>query len=191
MCSTRCRPPWVAITSMTSICSVGSGRSNIQADAADRSDLSAVYKLYVRNRTGGMVPLRAIADVTVKLGPQVISRFNNYRAVTVNGRPKPGVSSGDALVAMDQVSRKTLPPGFGYEWSGTAYQERAAQGQTGAILGARRCCSLSCSWSRCTRAGRSRFRCCSRLRSACWVRSSACNIRGCRWICTPRSAWWC
>ena len=108
---------------------------NIQADAADRSDISAVNKLYVRNRTGDMVPLRAIADISVRLGPQVISRFNNYRAVTVNGRPKPGVSSGDALVAMDQVSRKTLPPGYGYEWSGTAYQERAAQGQTGAILG--------------------------------------------------------
>lgn len=113
------------------------GRSwqvNIQGDALDRNDVSAVYKIYIRNKLGEMVPLRAIANVRVVLGPQVISRFNNYRAVTVNGGPKPGVSSGDALVAMDQLSARTLPPGYGYEWSGTAYQERAASGQTLIIM---------------------------------------------------------
>jgi hydrophobe/amphiphile efflux-1 (HAE1) family protein len=107
---------------------------NIQAEALDRSDPAAIYNLYVRNRTGEMVPFRSIANVHVQLGPQVISRYNNYRAVTVNGGPKPGVSSGDALIAMDQLSRQTLPPGFTYEWSGTAYQERQAAGQTGYIL---------------------------------------------------------
>ncbi len=55
-------------------------------------------------------------------------------AVTINGSPKPGVSSGDALVAMDQLSRTTLPPGYNFEWTGTAYQEREASGQTGYIL---------------------------------------------------------
>jgi multidrug efflux pump subunit AcrB len=64
----------------------------------------------------------------------VISRYNNYRSVTINGGPKPGVSSGDALLAMDQISRRTLPLGYTYEWSGTAYQERQAAGQTGYIL---------------------------------------------------------
>jgi multidrug efflux pump subunit AcrB len=81
-----------------------------------------------------MVPLRSIANVRIALGPQVISRYNNYRSVTINGTPKPGVSSGDALVAMDQLSRTTLPPGYTYEWTGTAYQEREASGQTGTIL---------------------------------------------------------
>ncbi len=107
---------------------------NIQGEAADRSDVSAISKLYVRNKTNEMVPLRAIADIQVRLGPQVISRYNNYRAVTVNGGPRPGISSGDALVAMDQISQRTLPPGFTYEWTGTAYQERQAAGQTGSIL---------------------------------------------------------
>ncbi len=107
---------------------------NIQGDAPDRSDSSAIYKIYVRNRQGEMVPLRSIADLRIVLGPQVISRFNNYRAVTINGGPRPGVSSGDALLAMEQVSAKTLPPGYAFEWSGTAYQEKAASGQTGAIL---------------------------------------------------------
>jgi hydrophobic/amphiphilic exporter-1 (mainly G- bacteria), HAE1 family len=107
---------------------------NLQGDAPDRSDISAIYKIYVRNRQGEMVPLRSIADVRIVLGPQVISRFNNYRAVTVNGGPRPGVSSGEALLAMEQVSAKTLPSGYAFEWSGTAFQEKAASGQTGAIL---------------------------------------------------------
>ena len=107
---------------------------NIEGNAPDRSDVSEVYKIYVRNRLGQMVPLRAIADLRIVVGPQVISRFNNYRAVTINGGPRPGVSSGDALLAMEQVSAKTLPPGYDFEWSGTAFQEKAASGQTGAIL---------------------------------------------------------
>jgi multidrug efflux pump len=107
---------------------------NIQGDAADRSDISEISKIYVRNRQGEMVPLRSIANLRIVVGPQVISRFNNYRAVTVNGGPRPGVSSGDALLAMEQVSARTLAPGYAFEWSGTAYQEKAASGQTGAIL---------------------------------------------------------
>jgi multidrug efflux pump subunit AcrB len=67
-------------------------------------------------------------------GPQTISRYNNYRSITINGGPAPGVSSGDALAAMAQVSARTLPPGYDFEWTGTAYQEIQASGQTGAIL---------------------------------------------------------
>ena len=107
---------------------------NIQGDSPDRSDTADVNKIYVRNRQGEMVPLRSVADLRIVVGPQVITRFNNYRAVTINGGPRPGVSSGDALLAMEQVSAKTLPPGYAFEWSGTAYQEKAASGQTGAIL---------------------------------------------------------
>jgi hydrophobic/amphiphilic exporter-1 (mainly G- bacteria), HAE1 family len=107
---------------------------NIQGDAIDRSDATAIYKIYVRNNRGEMVPLRSIANIRIQLGPQVISRYNNYRSVTINGSPKPGISSGDALVTMDALSRTTLPPGYAYEWTGTAYQEREASGQTGSIL---------------------------------------------------------
>src|SRR6202453_1634933 len=106
----------------------------LQAEAADRSDLSSIDKIYLRDKTGDMVPLRSVATSRFVLGPQVISRFNNYRAVTVNGGPRAGVSSGDALNAMAEISERTLPQGYGYEWSGTAYQERAAEGQTFGIL---------------------------------------------------------
>ncbi|MGE0417603.1 MAG: efflux RND transporter permease subunit [Acetobacteraceae bacterium] len=107
---------------------------NIQGDAADRSDVSDINKIYVRNREGGMVPISAIATLRIVVGPQVISRYNNYRAITINGSPRPGVSSGDALLAMEQISARTLPQGYGYEWSGTAFQEVQASGQTPAIL---------------------------------------------------------
>jgi len=107
---------------------------NIQGDAADRTDIPAIWRIYVRNKLGTMVPLRSIADARIVLGPQTISRYNNYRSITVNGTPKAGVSSGDALAAMEQLSDKTLPGGYSFEWTGTAFQEKSASGQTPQIL---------------------------------------------------------
>ena len=108
---------------------------NIQGEAADRTDIPAIWRIYVRNKAGTEVPLRSIADARIVLGPQTISRYNNYRSITINGTPKPGVSSGAGLAAMEQISAKTLPPGYAFEWTGTAYQEKQASGQTGVILG--------------------------------------------------------
>src|SRR5260370_20564295 len=108
---------------------------NIQGEAADRNDVSSLWKIYVRNKYGAAVPLRSIADARVVVGPQVITRYNNYRAIPIQGSPSSGTSSGTALAAMATVSSTTLPSGYSYEWTGTAYQEAAASGQTGAILG--------------------------------------------------------
>ncbi len=107
---------------------------NIEGLPGDRRDIANLWDIYVRNSSGAMVPLRSVASAKIVEGPQVITRYNNYRSVTINGSPAPGVSSGTALQAMDEVSRKTLPTGYSYEWTGTAYQEHAAQGQTGVIL---------------------------------------------------------
>jgi hydrophobe/amphiphile efflux-1 (HAE1) family protein len=108
---------------------------NIEGDAPDRADVSSLWQIYVRNKYGAAVPLRSIANANIVVGPQVITRYNNYRAIPIQGGPAPGTSSGTALTAMAQVSQRTLPPGYAYEWTGTAYQEVAAAGQTGAILG--------------------------------------------------------
>jgi hydrophobe/amphiphile efflux-1 (HAE1) family protein len=107
----------------------------IQGEAADRREVRDLWQIQIRNRFGENVQLRSIADARVVLGPQVITRYNNYRAIPIQGSPSPGTSSGAALAAMAEVSAKTLPPGYSYEWTGTAYQEVAASGQTGAILG--------------------------------------------------------
>ena len=107
---------------------------NLQGEESNRRDISSIYQIYVRNRQQQMVPLQSLASIRIVLGPQVITRYNNYRALTVNGSPAPGVSSGDALKAMDEISTRTLPNGFSYEWTGTAYQEHEATGQTSVIL---------------------------------------------------------
>src|SRR5271168_3660517 len=108
---------------------------NIQSEAANRNDVSSLWQIFIRNKYGENVPLRSIANARVVVGPQVITRYNNYRAIPIQGAPSLGTSSGTALAAMAQVSAKTLPSGYTYEWTGTAYQEASASGQTGPILG--------------------------------------------------------
>ena len=108
---------------------------NVQGEAKDRDEVPDIFRIHVRTRDGKMVPLRSVADVKVILGPQTIGRYNNYRSVTLMGGPATGVSTGEALAAMEAVSAKTLPGGYTFEWTGTALQEKQAAGQTGMILG--------------------------------------------------------
>jgi multidrug efflux pump subunit AcrB len=82
-----------------------------------------------------MVPLRSLADGKVVVGPPALIRYNNLRAVTVQGAPAAGVSSGAALAAMEKVAAATLPQGYAGEWTDTAFQEKRAEGKTPIILG--------------------------------------------------------
>jgi len=107
---------------------------NLQAEATDRDELDDIWRIHVRNTRGEMVPLRAIAETQPRVGPQTIFRYNNYRAISIQGAPRPGMSSGDGLAAMESLSRSILPSGYGFEWTGTAFQEKRAAGQTGFIL---------------------------------------------------------
>jgi hydrophobe/amphiphile efflux-1 (HAE1) family protein len=107
---------------------------NIEGEDKDRNDFASLWKIYVRNNQGNMVPLRSLATMSVITGPQVISRYNNVRSITIDGSPAPGVSSSQALAAMAEISDKVLPSGYSYEWTGTAYQEIQAGGQTGVVL---------------------------------------------------------
>jgi len=108
---------------------------NIEGEAAGRRQIADIWQIHVRNKSGEMVPMRSIAELRFVVGPQVITRYNNYRSVTINGSPAPGGSSGAALAAMQDVSANAMPPGYGFEWTGTAFQEHEASGQTGPILG--------------------------------------------------------
>jgi len=107
---------------------------NIQGEAADRRDISNIWQIYIRNQNGQMVPMASLATVRMVQGPQIITRYNNYRAILINGSPAAGVSSGTALETMSTLANRTLPAGFSYEWTGTAYQESQVSGQTGFIL---------------------------------------------------------
>ena len=107
----------------------------VQAEASDRASIDDIYRINVRNNDGKMIPLRSLVEPRVIVGPPALIRYNNKRAVTVQGTPAQGISSGQALAAMEQVAAKTLPQGFAGEWTDTAFQEKRAEGKTGIILG--------------------------------------------------------
>ncbi|MFC0216886.1 efflux RND transporter permease subunit [Pseudochelatococcus lubricantis] len=107
---------------------------NVQGEVDNRRDIPALWNIFVRSASGDMVPLQAIAELKTIVGPAVITRYNNYRAVTINGSPAPGVSSGNAMNAFEAVTAKVLPAGYALEWTGTSYQERQAGGQTVVVL---------------------------------------------------------
>jgi multidrug efflux pump subunit AcrB len=81
-----------------------------------------------------MVPLSAIVTIKTVLGADALNAYNEYPAAMISGSAAPGVSSGEALAAMQQVSAKHLPRGFGYEWTGMSYQEQLAANQEASAL---------------------------------------------------------
>src|SRR5262249_50485214 len=107
----------------------------VQAEASDRSRIDDIYRINVRNTEGKMVQLRSLVEVRVVVGPPALIRYNNLRAVTIQGSPAVGVSSGQALKAMEEVAEKTLPAGYEGVWTDTAFQEKRAEGKTAIILG--------------------------------------------------------
>jgi multidrug efflux pump subunit AcrB len=107
----------------------------VQAEADDRASVDDIYRINVRTAEGKMIPLRSLVEVRVVVGPPALIRYNNLRAVTVQGSPAPGISSGQALSVMEGVAARTLPDGYAGEWTDTAFQEKRAEGKTGMILG--------------------------------------------------------
>lgn len=106
----------------------------MQADAPFREKLSDMNKVYVKNNFGKMVPLNAVISTKEMVGPYSMKRFNMYSAITLNGSPANGVSSGSAMNAMATISDRVLPQDMDYAWSGTSLQEQQSSGQIGPIL---------------------------------------------------------
>jgi len=106
---------------------------NVQADYQFRLQAEDIRRLEVRNRNGQMIPLGTFVTVEDSVGPERIERYNMYPAATINGAPKPGVSSGDAISIMEKVATEKLPPGMGFEWTSLSFQEKQAGG-TGTIV---------------------------------------------------------
>lgn len=108
-------------------------RVMVQADSSFRSNLEQLNKFYVRNSQGNMIPLSAIITSKVVENPALISHYNIYRSVEINGVPKPGFSSGQAIQALKEVAA-TLPDGYGYEFSGMSSEEIKAGDATTTIF---------------------------------------------------------
>src|ERR1700742_2028462 len=101
-------------------------RVTLQADDAARASASDLSRLYVRNQTGGMVPLSTLGDLKPIVGPETVPHYNNYASALINGGPAPGYSSGQAIAAMERAAAIALPRDFGFEWTGITFQELKA-----------------------------------------------------------------
>lgn len=109
-------------------------RVMVQAEPSSRASVEGLSNIYVRTATGGMAPITNYIHIERVYGPQSINRFNLYTSISVTGSPNEGYSSGDAIRAIEEVAAKTLPVGYGYEFSGMTREELAAGGQTGFIF---------------------------------------------------------
>jgi HAE1 family hydrophobic/amphiphilic exporter-1 len=109
-------------------------RVMIQADGEFRSQVEDINALYVRSQSGEMVPMGTLVTVRNELGPVALNRYNMFRSATVTGVPKEGLSTGDAIRVLEEEAVNALPPGFAYEWTGTAQQQQAAGGLVVLIL---------------------------------------------------------
>jgi len=116
-------------------------RVQIQADSPYRSKPDDIGNVYVRANappasattgtsqsqvgiTSNMIPLKALLTVNTVIGAEQLERYNGFLAAKIFGSGKPGVASGDAIKAVEEVAKKTLPPGYQIEWTGQAYQEK-------------------------------------------------------------------
>ena len=101
-----------------------------QADSSYRGDMADLGQYYVRNSTGGMVPLSAVTTYHRTEAAALISHYNLFRSAEINGGAAPGYSSGDAIKALQETAAQTLPQGYGFEFSGLSREELLAGGQT-------------------------------------------------------------
>jgi hydrophobe/amphiphile efflux-1 (HAE1) family protein len=107
----------------------------MQAEQQFRASIEDISAVYVKNANGEMTPLSTIATAHLDVGPRALSRYNNYRAISINGNAGPGRGPSEAIGAMQQLSQSTLPPGYAFEWTGQALEQIASEGQTPIVLG--------------------------------------------------------
>lgn len=104
----------------------------VQAEAESRMVPEDIAKWHARNANGDMVPFSAFASEHWTYGSPRLERYNGIPAMQIQGAPAPGVSSGDAMKAIEEIAAQ-LPPGFAVEWTGLSYQERMSGSQAPAL----------------------------------------------------------
>jgi HAE1 family hydrophobic/amphiphilic exporter-1 len=110
-------------------------RVTMQADKDARANPTDISRFYVRNATGGMVPLSTLGSLQNIVGPETVTHYNNYGSALINGGAAPGYSSGQAVAAMQRVAAAVLPRDYSYEWTGVTLQELKAGSMASLIFG--------------------------------------------------------
>jgi len=103
-------------------------RVYVQADQQFRAESKDIKQFYVRSDTDAMIPMDNLLTITQTTAPQVISHYNLFRSVEIDGSAAPGFSSGQSIAAMEEVSKKVLPQGYAYEWTGLSLEELQSGG---------------------------------------------------------------
>ena len=109
-------------------------RVMVQADFDDRTDISAMDGIFVKNHMGEMVPIKTLVQLHRVYGPETASRYNLFNSIGINAIPNGGYSTGDAIRAVEEVARQQLPTGFTYEFSGMTKEELTSGGQSTIIF---------------------------------------------------------
>jgi len=110
-------------------------RVYVQADEPFRMNASELHSYYVRSDSGQMIPLDNLVTVADSAGPPVITRYNLFRAVEIDGSAAPGVSSGQALKSMEKLARDNMMQGMSFEWTGITLDEIESSGRALTIFG--------------------------------------------------------
>ncbi|MGA3160348.1 MAG: efflux RND transporter permease subunit [Terracidiphilus sp.] len=110
-------------------------RVYVQADQPFRMLASDLHGYYVRSDSAQMVPLDNLVSMTESSGPPVITHYNLFRAVEIDGSPAPGYSSGQGIAGMEELARQTMMPGMGFEWTGLTLDEIESSGKALIIFG--------------------------------------------------------
>jgi multidrug efflux pump subunit AcrB len=105
-----------------------------QADAPYRRTTADIANLRARSNNGGMVPIGSLATFSDEAEPYRVTRYNLFPAVEIDGETAPGYSSGHSLKAMKELAEATLPKGYGYEWTGIAYQQETVGNTAGIVF---------------------------------------------------------
>jgi len=100
-----------------------------QADVPYRTDVRSLDGIYVKNNLDQMVPVKSMVTLKRVYGPETVTRTNLFNAVTINGTPAPGYSTGDAIKAIEETAKQALPQNYGYEWTGATREEIKAGDQ--------------------------------------------------------------
>ncbi|AFY88754.1 MULTISPECIES: efflux RND transporter permease subunit [Chroococcidiopsis] len=106
-----------------------------QAEGTVRSNPEDISRLYVRSQDNNLVQLSNVVNLTRLNYPPIVSHYNAYPAIKIQGAAAPGYSTGQAIQAMEEVAQEVLQPGFGYAWTGTAFQEKSSGGAAPIIFG--------------------------------------------------------
>lgn len=105
----------------------------LQSEPRFRAYPEDIRNVYVRSKSGELVPLTALATIREVKGPELVERFNVFNSAKILGAAKQGYSSGDAIKAMEEVAHQVLPRGYAPAWTGTAYQEKVSGGASNGV----------------------------------------------------------